>query len=135
MAMTTLSSKLLTQQKIHFAKIAVEAVLRLKGKNDLKLIKIIKKQGSSLTESFLANGFLLEKSISTGGLKKKENCTILIANTPMDTDRIKIYGAKVITDSLTTMHEIEKAEKEKMKEKINRILKYKPDVFINRQLV
>jgi T-complex protein 1 subunit beta len=31
--------------------------------------------------------------------------------------------------------EIEQAEKEKMKEKVDKILKYKPDIFINRQLV
>jgi len=53
----------------------------------------------------------------------------------MDTDKIKIYGAKVQTESLITLGEIEQAEKDKMKEKINKILAYKPDVFINRQLV
>jgi len=37
-----LSSKLLTQQRELFAKIAVDAVLGLEGKNDLSMIKIIK---------------------------------------------------------------------------------------------
>lgn len=89
-ARTTLSSKLLTQQKDHFARMAVDAVLRLNGKNDLNLIKIIKKQGNSLNDSFLADGFILEKSISVGCPKRKENAKILVANTPMDTDKIKI---------------------------------------------
>jgi len=133
--MTTLSSKLLTQQKKHFAAIAVDAVLRLDKHLDLNLIKIIKKQGNSLNDSFLADGFVLEKSIAVGCPKKKSNCKILVANTPMDTDRIKIYGAKVQTDSLVTLGQIEQAEKDKMKAKVQKILEYKPDVFVNRQLV
>lgn len=134
-AQTTLSSKLLNDQKASFAKIAVDSVLRLEGKSDLNLIKIIKKQGLTLNDSYLADGFILEKSISIGCPKTKENCKILIANTPMDTDKIKIYGARVQTESLVTLGEIEQAEKAKMREKVNKILKFKPDVFINRQLV
>lgn len=134
-ARTTLSSKLLVQQKETFAKIAVDAVLRLNGKNDLSLIKIIKKQGNSLNDSYLADGFILEKSISVGCPKRMVNAKILVANTPMDADKIKIYGAKVQTESLVTLGQIEQAEKEKMKDKVNKILAYKPDVFINRQLV
>jgi len=134
-AKTTLSSKLLTQQKETFAKMAVDAVLRLQGNDDLALIKIIKKQGNSLNDSFLADGFILEKSISVGCPKKKEKAKVLIANTAMDTDKIKVYGAKVQTDSLVTLGNIEKAEKDKMKNKIDKIIAYKPDVFINRQLV
>jgi len=41
----------------------------------------------------------------------------------------------VQTDSLVTLGNIEKAEKDKMKNKIDKILAYKPDVFINRQLI
>ena len=44
-AMTTLSSKLLFHEKEHFAKLAVNAVLRLNGSTNLDYIKIIKKTG------------------------------------------------------------------------------------------
>lgn len=37
-ARTTLSSKILSQHKEHFAKLAVDAVLRLKGSGDLQVI-------------------------------------------------------------------------------------------------
>ncbi len=43
-ARTTLSSKILAQHKEFFAKIAVDAVLRLKGSGNLQAIQIIKKQ-------------------------------------------------------------------------------------------
>jgi hypothetical protein len=35
-------------------------------------------------------GFLLEKKIGVGQPKRLENCKILVANTPMDTDKIKV---------------------------------------------
>lgn len=42
----------------------------------------------------------------------------MVANTPMDTDKIKIFGARVKADSFEAVHELEMAEKEKMKEKV-----------------
>jgi len=53
----------------------------------------------------------------------------------MDYDKIKIYGAKVKVDSVEKVAEVEQAEREKMKLKCDRIAAYKPDVFINRQLI
>eukprot|EP01022_Parablepharisma_sp_SALTPOND_P004267 TRINITY_DN1195_c0_g1_i1.p1 TRINITY_DN1195_c0_g1~~TRINITY_DN1195_c0_g1_i1.p1 ORF type:complete len:628 (-),score=55.99 TRINITY_DN1195_c0_g1_i1:2521-4404(-) len=134
-AMTTLSSKLLVYEKEHFAKLAVEAVTRLKGSTNLGYIQIIKKPGGTLKDSFLDEGFILEKSISVGCPRKKKNPKILIANTPMDYDKIKIYGSKVRADSMEKVAEIEAAEKAKMKAKVDKILNHMPDVFINRQLI
>jgi T-complex protein 1 subunit beta len=131
-AMTTLSSKLLLHDREHFADLAVQAVLRLKGSGNLDYIKLIKKTGGTLKDSFLADGFILEKSISTGCPRRKENPKILVANTPMDHDKIKIFGSKVRVDSMLKVAEIEEAEKQKMKKKVDKILAHKPDVFINR---
>lgn len=59
----------------------------------------------------------------------------MVANTPMDYDKIKIHSSKVQVDSMDKVAEIELAEKEKMKLKVEKILAHKPDVFINRQLI
>jgi len=134
-ARTTLSSKLLTYEKEHFAKLAVDAVLRLKGSNNLDLIQVIKKTGGTLKDSFLDEGFILEKQISVGCSRNKKNALVMVANTPMDYDKIKIYGTKVKVDSIEKVAEVEQAEREKMKKKCDRILAYKPDIFINRQLI
>ena len=134
-AMTTLSSKLVFHDKEHFAKLAVDSVLRLKGSTNLDYIKIIKKPGGSLKDSFLDEGFILEKSISVGCPRRKANPKILLANTPMDYDKIKIMGSKVKANSMDQVAEIEAAEKAKMKTKVDKILNHKPDVFINRQLI
>jgi T-complex protein 1 subunit beta len=133
--LTTLSSKLLLQDREHFAELAVNAVLRLKGSGNLDYIKLIKKAGGTLKDSFLADGFILEKTISTGCPRRKENPRVLVSNTPMDHDKIKIFGSKVKVDSMVKIAEIEEAEKAKMKRKVDKILAHKPDVFINRQLI
>lgn len=134
-ARTTLSSKILPDDREHFASLAVDAVLRLKGKNNLDYIKIIKKPGGTMHDSFLAEGFILEKEISIGCKRRVENPKVLVANTPMDYDKIKIFGSKVKVDSMAKVAEIEEAEKEKMRRKVDKILAHKPDVFINRQLI
>ena len=131
-AQTTLSSKLLRHEKEHFAELAVNAVLRLKGGANLDYIQVIEKQGGSLKDSFLEEGFILEKRI-VAGPKEITNCKVMVANTPMDTDKIKIYGSRVKVDSYEAVGELEKAEKDKMKTKVEKICAHGCNVFINRQ--
>ncbi|GAB2246471.1 hypothetical protein Droror1_Dr00001964 [Drosera rotundifolia] len=134
-AMTTLSSKILAQDKDHFAKLAVDAVMRLKGSTNLESIQIVKKPGGSLIDSFLDEGFILDKKIGIGQPKRIENAKVLVANTSMDTDKVKIYGARVRVDSMAKVAEIEAAEKDKMREKVNKIIGHGINCFINRQLI
>lgn len=134
-AKTTLSSKLLTHEKTHFAELAVNAVLRLKGSNNLDHIQIIKKAGGSLKDSYLEEGFILDKKIGVGQPKRIENAKILVANTGMDTDKIKIYGARVKVDSMEKVAAIEDAEKAKMKHKVDKIAAFGINCFVNRQLI
>ncbi|GFE52750.1 T-complex beta subunit [Babesia ovis] len=161
-ACTTLSSKLLRLEKAHFARLAVDALLRMSrdmkrdggvstnqhntptdgsGPKDanshinLSLIQIIKKPGGSLKDSYLEEGFILEKKIGVGQPKTLTDCKVLIANTPMDTDKVKIYGVKVNVDSFEAVRALEQSEKQKMKNKVDRILRHGCNVFINRQLI
>lgn len=134
-ARTTLSSKILVQHREHFSELAVNAVLRLKGSGNLDAIQIIKKLGGSLDDSFLDEGFLLDKKVGNNQPKRIENAKILIANTAMDTDKIKVFGSRVRVDSVAKVAELEVAEKEKMKDKVNLILGHGINCFINRQLI
>lgn len=70
-ALTTLSSKLLKSERERFADLAVDSVLRLKGSGNLDYIKILKKAGGTLSDSYLAEGFILEKKIAIGCEKMK----------------------------------------------------------------
>ncbi|KAI8053712.1 hypothetical protein BDF22DRAFT_775483 [Syncephalis plumigaleata] len=120
-ARTTLSSKVLSQDKEYFSRLAVDAVLRLKGSTNLENIQIIKKAGGRLADSYLDDGFILDKRIGVNQPKRIENAKILIANTAMDTDKIKIFGARVRVDATGKLAELERAERNKMKEKVEKI--------------
>ena len=102
---------------------------------NLDAIQIIKKLGGCLEDSYLDEGFLLDKKIGVNQPKRIENAKILIANTPMDTDKIKVFGSRVRVDAVSKVAELELAEKEKMKDKVGKILDHKCNVFINRQLI
>jgi len=134
-ARTTLSSKVLSQEKDYFANLSVDAVLRLQGSTDLDHIQIIKKVGGKLTDSYLDEGFILDKAIGSNCPKRLENARILIANTSMDTDKIKIFGARVKVDGTGKLAELERAEREKMKAKVAAIAAHGINCFVNRQLI
>uniref|UniRef100_A0AC35TZ01 T-complex protein 1 subunit beta n=1 Tax=Rhabditophanes sp. KR3021 TaxID=114890 RepID=A0AC35TZ01_9BILA len=134
-ARTTLGSKILSQHKEFFSNLAVDVVMRLKGSSNLESIQYIKKLGGSMADSYLDEGFLLEKTVGFNQPRRMENCKILLANTPMDNDKVKVFGTRVHVDSIAKVAELEKAEKEKMKDKVNKILKHGCNVFINRQLI
>lgn len=53
----------------------------------------------------------------------------------MDTDKIKIFGARVRVEGTAKLAELERAEREKMKDKVNLIAAHGINCFVNRQLV
>ena len=134
-ARTTLSSKILSQDREYFANLATDAVQRMKGSTDLTHIQIIKKAGGKLSESYLDSGFILDKKFGVNQPKRIENAKILVANTSMDTDKVKIFGARVKVESTGKLAELEKAEREKMKQKVERIKSHGINCFVNRQLI
>ncbi|SMN20191.1 similar to Saccharomyces cerevisiae YIL142W CCT2 Subunit beta of the cytosolic chaperonin Cct ring complex, related to Tcp1p, required for the assembly of actin and tubulins in vivo [Maudiozyma saulgeensis] len=134
-AKTTLSSKILSQDKEQFAELATNAILRLNGSTNLDHIQVIKILGGQLSDSFLDEGFILEKKFGNNQPKRIENAKILIANTTLDTDKVKIFGTKFKVDSTSKLAQLEKAEREKMKSKVEKIAQYDINVFINRQLI
>ncbi|KAM3374172.1 hypothetical protein P3S68_012886 [Capsicum galapagoense] len=79
--------------------------------------------------------FILDKKIGVGQPKHIENAKILVANTAMDTDKVKIYGARVRVDSMAKVAELEAAEKDKMTEKVQKIISHGINCFVNRQLI
>lgn len=134
-ARTTLSSKIVHQDKEHFARLCVDAVLRLGGSTDLQAIHVIKKAGGSLRDSQLTDGFVLEKRFGVGQPKRLVKPKILLANTAMDNDRNKIFGVRVRTDSTAAISAIETAERQRMLDKCQKIKAHGINLFINRQLI
>eukprot|EP00658_Telonema_sp_P-2_P039131 TRINITY_DN2799_c0_g1_i10.p1 TRINITY_DN2799_c0_g1~~TRINITY_DN2799_c0_g1_i10.p1 ORF type:complete len:539 (-),score=196.61 TRINITY_DN2799_c0_g1_i10:349-1965(-) len=134
-AKTTLSSKVVQHDREFFAELCVDAVLRLDGSTNLDQIQIVKKAGGTLHDSYLEQGFILDKKIGVGQPKRIENAKIMVANTAMDADKIKIFGARVRVNSIGEVAKLEAAEKAKMKAKCDSILESGLSVFINRQLI
>jgi len=86
-------------------------------------------------DSYLDEGFILDKQLSANSPKRLEDVKILIANTSMDTDKIKIFGARVKVDGTGKLADLERAEKEKMKAKVDAIASHGITCFLNRQLI
>jgi T-complex protein 1 subunit beta len=91
-------------------------------------------------------GFILDKKIGVNQPKRLEKAKILVANTPMDTDKVKVFGARVRVDATGKLAELERAEKvspspsivdskEKMKAKVEKIKAHGVNCFVNRQLI
>ena len=56
---------------------------------------------SSHINATKTQGFILDKKIGVGQPKRIENAKILVANTAMDTDKVKIYGARIRADGMS----------------------------------
>jgi len=77
----------------------------------------------------------MQCSIGVGQPKRLENPKIMVANTAMDTDKIKIFGGKVEVDSVSKVAAIEEAERKRMLTKCQKIVDHGINCFINRQLI
>ncbi|ELQ74538.1 Chaperonin complex component, TCP-1 beta subunit (CCT2) [Trachipleistophora hominis] len=133
LAKTTLNSKILRCDLQRFAEICVNAINLIEERDDLSLINVIKTEGE-LQHSYLVDGFILDKDVVVPTLK---NPRILVANTSMDTDKIKINGAQVNVRSVGELSQIEDAERQRMQEKVEKIVGAENgiDVFVNRQII
>jgi T-complex protein 1 subunit beta len=134
-ASTTLNSKVLAMERDKFAEITVKAIERLKDPSRIDAISILKISGGALKDSEIVDGLILQCEFGVGQPHSVTNAKILIANTPMDTDKIKISGAKIETDSPEQLAKIEATERAKMLAKCEKIAQHKPTVFVNRQLI
>ena len=76
--------------------LALDAIHRLKGSGQLSAIQIIK---------FLEPGFLLGKKSAVHQPKGMKDAKILIANTPIDTDKIKVFGSSIKVDAVSKFAE------------------------------
>ena len=73
----------------------------VRGKGELEALQFLKKVGAQLPESYLDAGFILDKKVGLNQPKRVEKAKILIANTAMDTDKIKVFGSRVRVDSVS----------------------------------
>ncbi|KXN91165.1 putative T-complex protein 1 subunit beta, partial [Leucoagaricus sp. SymC.cos] len=129
-AWTTLLSKTFSQGKDYFSSLAVDAVLRLQGSIDLQHIQIVEQVGGKLTDSNLDEGFT--KLLLC--LWTLVEFFVIDYGAATDTDKVKDFGARFKVDGKGELAELKRAEREKMKAKVEAITLHGINIF-NRQLI
>lgn len=125
---TTLNSKVLASSLEKFVEMCVQAMDRA---DDVQHVGVIKLDGD-LSESTLVDGFVLDKDVDIPVIERPR---VVIANTAMDYDKIKIMSSRVSVHSIAELQAIEEAEKEKMARKVAQIASLPFDLFVNRQII
>jgi len=123
-AQTTLSSKLIAQQKQFFSKMVVEAVMQLDELLPLNMIGIKKVQGGSLEDSMLVSGVAFKKTFSYAGFemqpKKYSSPKIALLNIELEL-KAERDNAEVRIDNVAEYQAIVDAEWQILYDKLDKI--------------
>ncbi len=106
-AITALNSKAVHMAKSTIAEIAVDAILKVKEEVDgvvkanLDNIKILQKQGKSLSNSYLMEGIAIDKSVLHQGMPKNvTNAKIALINTNIEVTKTEFDAEIRISDPM-----------------------------------
>lgn len=130
-ASTILSSKFSPLELKHLAGIAVDLSETAKS---IDMIRVIKIHGGEVCDSSVSEGIILEGDVGPGQKTEWDAPRVLVVNTSLDADKIKVFGAKASVESVGDLVRIEEAEKQRMREKIEKISEH-ADIVVNRQLI
>lgn len=134
-ALTSLSSKIVSHQKIFFSKMVVDAVLQLDDLLPLNMIGIKKVQGGGLEESLLVSGVAFKKTFSYAGFemqpKKYSNPKIALLNIELELKAEK-ENAEIRVASVEEYQKIVDAEWNILYEKLEKIAKSGAKVVLSK---
>ncbi|KAH9387287.1 T-complex protein 1 subunit beta [Nematocida major] len=128
---TTLSSKF---SPIELSSLSALSLAVSRRAESIEMVNIIKVPGGEVSDSYLHEGLLLECEIGPG---QKDSCSsprVLIINTSMDADKVKIFSTKASVSSPKELERIEAAENRRMAEKVESIAQH-ADIIVNRQII
>ena len=126
-AMTSMASKLVSENREYLANIAVEAVLHVaqkvgdQYKVDLDDILIQKKTGESVADTTLIKGIVLDKEVVHPGMPKRvENAKIALLNCPLEIEKTE-FDAKINIETPEQMEAFLREEENMLREMVERI--------------
>ena len=126
-AMTSMASKLVAENKEQLAEIAVEAVLHVARKIgdeyrvDLDDIMVEKKAGESITDTKLIKGIVLDKEVVHAGMPKRiENAKIALINCPLEVEKTE-FDAKINIETPEQMEAFLREEENMLKDMVEKI--------------
>jgi len=100
-AMTTVSTKMISESKELMADIAIDAVLKVAQKTkegytvDVDDVKVEKKAGESMNETELIEGLILDKEVVHSGMPKRvQNARIALINSAIEIEKTE-FTAKI----------------------------------------
>ena len=127
-AVTSMASKLVSENKEQLAEIAVEAVLHVAQKvgdeyrTDLDDIMVEKKPGESVTETKFIEGLVLDKEVVHSGMPKRvEKAKIALLESALEVKKTE-FDAKINVNHPGQMESFLREEEKMLKEMVEKIV-------------
>jgi thermosome len=127
-AMTTMASKIVRENRDYLADIAVNAVLKVAEKTDegyrvdLDDIEVEKKAGESVVETKMIEGMVIDKEVVHSGMPKSvENAKIALINSALEIEKTK-FDAKIQIGSPEQMKTFLDEEERMMRVMVDKIV-------------
>jgi thermosome len=135
-AMTSMASKLVAENREQLAEIAVEAVLDVAEKVgdeyrvDLDDIMVEKKPGESVTDTKLIKGIVLDKEVVHPGMPKRvEKARIALLDTALEIQKTE-FDAKINIETPEQMETFLKEEENMLRDLVDKIAKTGANLLI-----
>jgi len=126
-AMTSMASKIVSENKEQLAEIAVEAVLNVAQKVgdeyrvDLDDIMVEKKPGESITDTKLIKGIVLDKEVVHSGMPKRvRNAKIALLESALEVKKTE-FDAKINIDHPEQMEAFLREEEQMLREMVEKV--------------
>ena len=126
-AMTSMASKLVAENREYLAEIASSSILqvaeKVKGgyKVDIDDVKVEKKAGEALTDTKLINGVIIDKEVVHPGMPKRvEDAKIILLDTSLEIEKTE-FDAKINIESPEQMDAFLKEEENMLKQMAKKI--------------
>ena len=135
-AMTSMASKLVAQNREQLAEITVDAILYVAEKVgeeyrvDLDAIMVEKKPGESITDTKLIKGIVLDKEVVHPGMPKRvEKARIALLDTALEIKKTE-FDAKINIEAPEQMETFLKEEENMLRDLVDRIAKTGANLLI-----
>ena len=135
-AMTSMASKLVAENKEYLAKIASSGVLQVAEKVedgfkvDIDDVKVEKKAGEALTDTKLINGVVLDKEVVHPGMPKRvEKAKIALLDSALEIEKTE-FDAKINIESPEQMDAFLKEEENMIKEMVEKLAAKRANVIL-----
>ncbi len=135
-AMTSMASKLVSENRDYLGDIAVEAILSVAEKTatsykiDLDDVKIQKKPGESIRDTKLINGIVVDKEVVHPGMPKRvEKAKIALLDAALEIEKTE-FDAKINIESPEQMEAFLKQEENMLRDMVEKVVKTGANVVV-----